>query len=152
MFRNLANGSQNSNGVVIVDQQEEYQHPSELRNSIGVSSKKGNMKLKGAISTGDTIFKQVNSGNSGGGGKSSQTMSTAYSVGTASSATQKNKFGTFQSPFTEASGGSAALDRKRSTTHNLKQIDPVDEQAENIPEHMAELPPRSDKHNKRQKT
>lgn len=113
-----------------------------------MSSKQGN-KLKCAISTGDTIFKQVNSGVSGGGGKSSQTMSTAYSVGTASSATQKNKFGTFQSPFTDGSGGSAALDRKRSTTH---KIDPVDEQAENIPEHVSELPPRSDKNNKRQKT
>jgi hypothetical protein len=39
MFRNLANGSQNSNGVIIVDQQEEFHNPSELRNSIGMSSK-----------------------------------------------------------------------------------------------------------------
>jgi hypothetical protein len=61
MFRNMANGSQNSGGVVIVDQQEEFQHSSEMRQSVGVASKKGNMKLKSAISTGDTIFNQVNS-------------------------------------------------------------------------------------------
>jgi hypothetical protein len=42
-----------------------------MRQSIGVASKKGNMKLKSAISTGDTIFNQVNSHSSGGGGKSS---------------------------------------------------------------------------------
>lgn len=121
-----------------------------MRQSIGVASKKGNMKLKSAISTGDTIFNQVNSHSSGGGGKSSQTMSTAYSAGTTSSATQKNKFGTFQSPFTDGPGGSTVLDRKRQTNHNQK-IDPVDEQAENIPEHVGDLPPRSDKNNKRQK-
>ena len=72
------------------------------------------MKLNCAISTGDTIFRQANSTTSGGGGKSNQTLSTAYSVRTTSSAAQKNKLGTFQSPFTEGSGGSAVLDRKRS--------------------------------------
>lgn len=44
-------------GVVIVDQQEEA--TSDLRSSVGGIAPKQGQKFKSAISTGDTIFKQV---------------------------------------------------------------------------------------------
>jgi hypothetical protein len=52
------------------------------------------MKLKAAISTGDSVFKQATQNSSGGVSKSNQTLSTAYSAGTNSSGAQKGKFGT----------------------------------------------------------
>ena len=59
----------------------------QMRNSLGMITKPSKqMKLNCAISTGDTIFRQANSTTSGGGGKSNQTLSTAYSVRTTSSA------------------------------------------------------------------